>query len=168
MALTLFQASAKAGTLVEARLNDAALRIETGDDGGPSRVTLDGKVQTPIAGPSPPYDDATAEGFELREFGPGPIVAGHVSRYMILFQGERICGEILVSPWMAPYLQPAVDAIASLQRTNPGLELRHDPACGVVPFASIATKGWPLLAGSKETQVFTTINLAFGFRPSAN
>ncbi|MEO1017084.1 MAG: hypothetical protein AAFY56_05265 [Pseudomonadota bacterium] len=155
--------SASAGTLVEAQVNGLPLRIEAGSSQTPTDVVLNGDAYTTEPERSRSLGGNSSD-FTLKEYGPGPIVAGHISRYAILFRGDEICGEILFSPWMTPFLEPAVHAIAALQDTDPRLALVLEPSCGPVPFAILASAGWPLLAASKTQEPFRTLQVRFDFQ----
>ena len=109
----------------------------------------------PGYGEPPPY--------RIEYFGPGPMIAGNVSSYHVLFAEERVCAEMMLSGWMGPFVDPAVRAIALLEqpRTRPG----GDP-CAAIPFATYAAAGWPLMAGKVDHPTFVTTAIRFDYRPS--
>lgn len=96
--------------------------------------------------------------YRIERFGPGPIVAGQVSTYQVLFVDDRICAEMMLSEWMRPFLVPAIAAIALIQQTI-GSE-RADP-CVEIPFATYAAAGWPLMAGKSDRPTLATTTIAF-------
>jgi hypothetical protein len=96
--------------------------------------------------------------YRIERFGPGPIVAGQVSTYQVLFLEDRICAEMMLSEWMRPFLDPAIRTIALVQQTF-GAE-KADP-CAEIPFATYAAGGWPLIAGKSDHPTLTTKAIAF-------
>jgi hypothetical protein len=111
----------------------------------------------PGYGEPPPY--------RIEYFGPGPMIAGNVSSYEVLFAEERVCAEMMLSGWMTPFADPAVRAIALLERpaTRPGGD--PDP-CAAIPFATYAAAGWPLMAGKVDHPTFVTTAIHFDYQPS--
>lgn len=121
----------------------------------------------------PGHDQAAP--YRLERFGPGPVVAGHASVYHVLFVGERVCAEILVSSWMAPFVDPAVRALTLLD----ALKQPEEPAattgsggnggaCAEIPVATLAAAGWPLLSGKIDRPTFETKAIRFDYRPAAD
>ena len=105
---------------------------------------------------------------EIRPWGPGPTIAGHASVYHVMTLGDEICGELLVSPWMKPFVDPAVKTIAILERLEGDIDLTStglDGACGKLPFSSYAEAGWPLMAGSIDQPIFRTETISFDYKP---
>jgi len=105
---------------------------------------------------------------EIKAWGPGPKIAGHASVYHVMTLGDEICGELLVSTWMKPFVDPAVQALAILERLEDDVDLTStglDGACGALPFSSYATAGWPLMAGSIDQPIFTTETISFDYEP---
>lgn len=100
--------------------------------------------------------------YRLEPFAPGPMIAGHASRYHVLFVEDRVCAEVLVSGWMRPFVDPAVQALALLER----LDGRNgeDP-CADIPFATLAAAGWPLLSGKIDRPTFETLDVRFDYQP---
>jgi hypothetical protein len=98
--------------------------------------------------------------YRVQRFGPGPIVAGQVSTYEVMFVEDRICAETMLSEWMLPFLDPAIRAIALLQQT-----LGAEPAdpCAGIPFATYAAGGWPLIAGKSDRPTLVTKSVAFDY-----
>jgi hypothetical protein len=101
--------------------------------------------------------------YRIELFGPGPVYAGHASVYHVLFDHERVCAELLLSGWMRPFLDPAVRALAVLERLDGPPP--PDP-CRRVPITTLAAAGWPLLAGSIDRPLFATRSLRFDYRPA--
>ena len=82
----------------------------------------------------------------LERWSDGPLVAGYGSTYHVLIVGERICGEVLASPWMTGFTAPLVRALALLQAAVPPWR-RSRKACGAIGLRAYADDGFPLLAG---------------------
>jgi hypothetical protein len=108
---------------------------------------------------------------EIKPWGPGPTIAGHPSVYHVMTLGDEICSELLISPWMKPFVDPAVQALAIVERVkgeagawSTGL----DGACGELPFSSYARAGWPLMAGGLEQPIFETKAISFDYEPSGD
>lgn len=105
---------------------------------------------------------------QIKPWGPGPSVAGHPSVYHVMTIGDQICGELLVSPWMKPFVAPAVQALAVLERVKGDVGVRItglDGACGTLPFSSFAAAGWPLMAGGMNRPIFRTETISFDYQP---
>ncbi len=88
----------------------------------------DGAARRTHARFRPGHDEPAPYRVEL--FGPGPMVAGNGSSYHVLFDLERVCAETMLSGWMAPFVDPAVRAIALLEQLSApaaGRCLRRDP-----------------------------------------
>jgi hypothetical protein len=101
--------------------------------------------------------------YRIERFGPGPIVAGQASTYQVLFVDDRICAEMMLSAWMRPFVDPAIQAIALLE------QLRGEQAadsCAGIPLATYAAAGWPLLAGKSDRPTLATRTIAFDYAPS--
>ena len=108
---------------------------------------------------------------EIQAWGPGPTIAGHASVYHVMTLDEEICGELLISPWMKPFIDPAIEALSILERIKGEggiLETGLDGACGDLPFSSYALTGWPLMAGSIDEPIFTTRQISFDYTPSGD
>jgi hypothetical protein len=171
--------TAKAATLIEARNEHGPLRIVVDRDG--DRVRLSSGEQTLL------FDlaagvlylaegDATAKRvqaryrpgheepppYRLEPYGRGPILADHISEYHVLFAEEQVCAELMLSAWMAPFVDPAVRALALLEQLDgaPG----PDP-CAAIPFAAYAAPGWPLLVGKRRHATFETLSVRFDYQP---
>ncbi|MGI9508887.1 MAG: hypothetical protein ACR2QJ_06015 [Geminicoccaceae bacterium] len=171
--------------LIEGVLGGEALRIVVDTDGTEAEVTLgdnrhfldlgtgkahriqaDGTLKAATmaareAGPRP----------EIQPWGPGPSIAGYSSVYHVIQVGGEICGELLISPWMKPFVDPAVEALSILERVKgeggikpTGLE----GACGDLPFSSYALAGWPLMAGGIDQAIFKTETISFDYEPSGD
>lgn len=108
---------------------------------------------------------------EIQPWGPGPAIAGHPSVYHVMRLGEEICGELLISPWMKSFVDPAVKALSMLERIEGEGGIKQtglDGACGDLPFSSYATAGWPLMAGSIDRPIFKTEAISFNYTPSGD
>lgn len=101
--------------------------------------------------------------YRLEPFSPGPMVAGHASRYYILFVEDRVCAEVLVSNWMRRFVDPAVRALALLGELKG--EARDDP-CADIPFATLAAAGWPLISGEIDRPTLETKSVRFDYKPA--
>ncbi|MCS6878876.1 MAG: hypothetical protein NZP72_11320 [Geminicoccaceae bacterium] len=173
-------APSPAGVLLEARLEGIDLRLEFALPGEPAKpyvlATLQGRSfvldpETGIVrdrlegGEAPPRRVEPAadrlDGVRLSAPGGGAMVAGQLGLYHLLFHEGRICGELLVSPWMAEPLRPAVRALTLLERIEPRLRPRERHGCPPLPFASWAQKGWPLLMSGREVTIFRTERIRF-------
>jgi hypothetical protein len=118
----------------------------------------DGPARRAHARYRPGYDQPPA--YRIERFGPGPIVAGQVSTYEVLFVEDRICAETMQSEWMLPFLDPAIRAIALIQET---LGARPPDPCARIPFATYAAGGWPLIAGTSDRPTLVTKAVAFDY-----
>jgi hypothetical protein len=96
--------------------------------------------------------------YRIERFGPGPIVAGQVSAYHVVFLADRICAEMVLSEWMRPFVDPAIRAMALIQQLR---GIRHDDPCTDIPLATYAAPGWPLLAGKSDRPTLATSSIAF-------
>ena len=130
----------------------AGLIYVRGQDGAASRAHA---YFRPGHDAPPPY--------RVEPFGPGPMVAGHGSTYHVLFVEERVCAEAMVSGWMAPFLDPAVRAIALLEGL--GGPPPQD-ACAAIPFTTYAAAGWPLMSGKADHPTFVTKSIRFDYDPA--
>lgn len=108
---------------------------------------------------------------EIKPWGPGPTIAGHPSVYHVMTLGDEICGELLVSPWMKPFVDPAVQALAILERVKSDVGVKStglDGVCGELPFSSFALAGWPLMAGGIDQPIFKTATISFDYEPNGD
>jgi hypothetical protein len=177
--LAVVPAPARAEILIEATADGRDLRIVVDRardrvlvEGGGERTLVDlqnGTVRrTGAAGDGVvharfrPGNDVPPP-YRIELFGPGPIYAGHGSVYHVLFDQERVCAELLLSGWMRSFLDPAVRALAVLERLD---GRRSDDPCAQVPITTLAAAGWPLLAGSIDRPLFATRSLRFDYRPA--
>ena len=103
--------------------------------------------------------------YRIERFGPGPILAGNVSTYYVLFDQERVCAEAMLNGWMGPFVDPAVRALALLERVSPRAGA---DACAAIPFTTYAAAGWPLLTGKIDRPSFVTTKIEFDYRPAAD
>jgi hypothetical protein len=172
--------AARAAVLIEMTLGTAPMRmvidrpqqrvlIQSADrriwfdlTGGLVYYQGDGRTERAHARYRPGHDRPPP--YRIERFGPGPIVAGQASTYQVLFAGERICAEMMVSKWMRPFVDPGIRAIALLQQLR-GIE-RDDP-CAAIPLTTYAAAGWPLLAGKSDRPTLATRAIAFDYMVGA-
>lgn len=136
------------------------------DRGKAHRVESDGTLR-----PEELVAVETAPEPEIQAWGPGPSIAGHASVYHVMRLDEEICGELLISPWMKPFVDQAIQALAILERIKGESDIREtglDGACGELPFSSYALTGWPLMAGSIDIPIFKTKAISFDYTPSGD
>lgn len=173
----LLSGAASAATLIELRAANGPVRVVV--DRPQERVLIegadrrtwfdlsggliyhredDGPVRRAHARYRPGHDRPPP--YRIERFGPGPVVAGQASTYEVLFADERICAEMMRSQWMAPFLDPALRAIALIQQVRG--ERPADPCAGI-PFATYAAGGWPLLAGKADDPILATTRVAFDY-----
>jgi|GEM_PF-1942820 len=149
----------------EVTLDDDHHRVDLASNTA-QRVAADGTVEAVEV-----LADARTPAPEIKPWGPGPTIAGYPSVYHVMTLGEEICGELLISPWMKPFVDPAVQALAILERVKGEVGVKStglDGACGTLPFSSFATLGWPLMAGGIEQPVFTTEKISFDYEPNGD
>jgi len=173
--------AARAGMLVEALFDDVPLRLETGSDHGRVLVTVAGEHYLVDLAPQNVYrldggaptliragladDGASALPYVLDHWSAGPPVAGHASTYHVLQIDEQICGEVLASAWMTPFLEPVVRSLELMQRVAPALRPVQRESCGAIPFTVYARNGWPLMAGWRDEAAFLTQTVRFDHYP---
>ena len=175
-AALVLPASGQAAALIEARINGAPVRLVA--DRAANRVLLEaGAVRAlfDLAGGSvyvgeggatrriharyrPGYGELP---YRIERFGPGPVIAGYVTTYHVLFVGEQVCAELMTAGWTTPFVDPAIRALAMLEALEP---LSDDP-CQKIPFTTYATTGWPLIAGKIDHPTIETTRIAFDYRP---
>lgn len=172
---------ARAGMLVEALFNGKPVRVETGTDRnlvlvstGTTRhlvdvqrqhvYALNGAAGQPIRA-ALLDDGARMLPYSLKKWSAGPQVAGHASTYHVLQVGERICGEVLASDWMTPFIEPITRSLELMQRVEPALRPIDRAECGAIPFAVYARNGWPLMAGWVDDAAFLTQTVRFDHYP---
>lgn len=171
--------------LIEGVFSGKALRIVVDEETAEADVTLDGKrhVLDLDAGEAHRIEvDGTVHLAELsakelaplpeiQPWGPGPSIAGHASVYHVMRLNEEICGELLISTWMKPFIDPAIEALSILERIKGEGGIKStglDGACGDLPFSSYALTGWPLMAGGIEQPIFRTKAISFNYRPNGD
>jgi hypothetical protein len=101
--------------------------------------------------------------YRVELFGPGPMVAGNVSTYYVLYAEQQVCAEAMLSGWMRPFVDPAVRALALLEA------LGGPPAgdaCVALPFTTYAAAGWPLMSGKVDRPTFVTKAIRFDYEPA--
>jgi hypothetical protein len=181
-AAMLAAGTASAGILLEGDYAGQPLRLELGQAQGRALATVAGErylvdldrgdVYALDAAPARRIraatlpDAAPYRPFALERWSEGPMVAGHGSTYHVLIMEERICGEVLASPWMTGFTEPLVRAVELLQRAVPGLAPRAQEGCGRIGFGTFASDGFPLMAGFKDKPVFTVSALRFDHHPA--
>jgi hypothetical protein len=99
--------------------------------------------------------------YRVELFGAGPVLAGFVTRYHVLFIGEQICAELMAASWMTPFVDPAIRALGILEALQP---TPADP-CASVPLTTYAAAGWPLIAGKIDHPTLETTSIAFDYQP---
>jgi hypothetical protein len=99
--------------------------------------------------------------YRVEPFGPGPVLAGHVTTYHVLFVDEQVCAELMVSGWMTPFVDPAIRALAMLEALVPS----GAGPCQRIPFATYAATGWPMMAGKLDRPTIETTGIAFDYEP---
>jgi hypothetical protein len=173
--LLALPASGQAAALIEARIHGAPVRLVA--DRAADRVLLEAggmRALFDLAGGSvyvggrgaarrvharyrPGYD---APPYRIERFGPGPMIAGFVTTYHVLFIGEQVCAELMTAGWMTPFVDPAIRALAILEALAPA----SDP-CEKIPFTTYAATGWPLIAGKIDHPTIETSKIAFDYEP---
>jgi hypothetical protein len=175
-AFLLLPASGEAAALIEARINGAPVRLvadratnrvllEAGATralfdlaGGSVYVGESGAVQRVHARYRPGYEELP---YRIERFGPGPVIAGYVTTYHVLFIDEQVCAELMTVGWMTPFVDPAIRALAILEALRPASE---DP-CQKIPFTTYAATGWPLISGKIDHPTIETTRIAFDYDP---
>jgi hypothetical protein len=171
---------ARAGMLVEGLFNGHPIRLETGSDRNLVLVSLGGSrhlvdverrhVYPMTSGVAMIRAGGLDNGaallpYSLRKWSAGPQVAGHASTYNVLQVGERICGEVLASSWMTPFIEPISRSLELMQRVEPALRPVDRAECGAIPFDVYARNGWPLMAGWSDEAAFLTETVRFDHYP---
>jgi hypothetical protein len=103
--------------------------------------------------------------FSLRKWSNGPPVAGHRTRYNVLEVDELVCGEVLDSGWMAPFMENIIKALAMVQSLDDRLAPVDRGPCGAASFEVYARNGWPLVIGWRDSEIFRTHTLRFDHKP---
>jgi hypothetical protein len=172
----MLPASGQAAALIEARINGAPVRLVADRaanrvllEAGKTRALFDlaggsvyvgdgGAVQRVHARYRPGHGDLP---YRIERFGPGPVIAGFVTAYHVLFVGEQVCAELMTVGWATPFVDPAIRALAMLEALEP---LSDDP-CHKIPFTTYAATGWPLIAGKIDHPTIETTKIAFDYQP---
>jgi hypothetical protein len=168
----------QAAVLIEARFGDANVRLVADRhldrallSAGSTRALFDlaagfvyvsegaGKSRRIRARYRPGYLEPPP--YRVEPFGPGPVLAGHVTTYHVLFVDEQVCAELMVSGWMTPFVDPAIRALAMLEALVPN----GDGPCQRIPFATYAATGWPMMAGKIDHPTIETTKIAFDYKP---
>jgi len=175
-AVLVLPARGEAAALIEMRLHGAPVRLVA--DRAADRVLLEAggmralfdlaagsvyvgegrAVRRVHARYRPGYDELP---YRIERFGPGPVIAGYVATYHVLFIGEQVCAELMTVGWMTPFVDPAIRALALLEALAPA---PGDP-CDKIPFAAYAAAGWPLIAGKIDHPTIETGKIAFDYQP---
>ena len=176
LCLLVVPVSGHTAALIEMRIHGAQVRLVADRAGarallsaGDMRALFDlagGSVYVSAGGISrrvharfrPGYADTP---YRVELFGAGPVLAGFVTRYHVLFIGEQICAELMAASWMTPFVDPAVRALGILEALQPSAA---DP-CGTVPLTTYAAVGWPLIAGKIDHPTLETTKIAFDYQP---
>jgi len=176
LAALVLPASGQAAALIEARINGAPVRLVA--DRAANRVLLeagavralfdlaggslyldeDGATQRVHARYRPGYGELP---YRIERFGPGPVIAGYVTTYHVLFIGDRVCAELMTVGWMTPFVDPAIRALAMLEALEPA----SDDPCEKIPFTTYAATGWPLISGKIDHPTIETTKIAFDYQP---
>jgi hypothetical protein len=175
-AALVLPASGQAAALIEARINGAPVRLVADRaanhvllEAGAVRALFDlagGSVYVGEGGATrriharyrPGYGELP---YRIERFGPGPVIAGYVTTYHVLFVGEQVCAELMTAGWTTPFVDPAIRALAMLEALEPA----GDDPCQKIPFTTYATTGWPLIAGKIDHPTIETTRIAFDYRP---
>ncbi|MGH6919225.1 MAG: hypothetical protein ACREJ0_16150 [Geminicoccaceae bacterium] len=168
--------SGQAAVLIEARIDGTPLRLvadRTADrvllEAGAVRALFDlaggsvyvgegGRTRRVHARYRPGYEELP---YRIERFGPGPMIAGYVTTYHVLFVGEQVCAELMTVGWMTPFVDPVIRALAMLEALQPA----SDP-CQKIPFTTYAATGWPLIAGKIDHPTIETTRIAFDYKPA--
>lgn len=179
MVVALTPQLATAGMLLEAELAGIPIHVETGADpnralaqvaGAGYLLQLDRGEVTELTGGRPipaiaPVGSAPPS-LTLEQWSEGPLVAGYGTTYHVLIGGERICGEVLSSPWMTSFTEPLVRSLELLQAALPALAPQPQGDCGTIGLRAFAADGFPLLAGYRGRPVFKVTLLRFDHYPT--
>ena len=179
IAVALAPHPAIAGMLLEAELADIPIHVETGSDPNRALAQVGGSgyllqldrgevaeetggrlipASVPVGGPPP--------SLTLEQWSEGPLIAGYGTTYHVLIAGERICGEVLSSPWMTSFTEPLVRSLELLQAALPALAPEPQGDCGTIGLRAYAADGFPLLAGYRDRPVFKVNLLRFDHYPT--
>ena len=180
---TLLPGLAEAAVLIEAKAADGPVRVVVGLQA--ERVLVERAGREPVLvdlaagevfigrGESaerirlryrPGYEEPPP--FRLEAFGPGPVIAGHGSLYYVLFVEDAVCAEVLVSSWMRPFVDPAIQALSLIEQIEQPASADRADACGQIPIATLAAAGWPLLVGKLEAPELATETIRFDYLPA--
>jgi hypothetical protein len=174
-ALLAWPASGEAAALIEMRIGTTPLRLvadRAGDRallavgairalfdlaGGSVYVTTGGAPRRVHARYRPGYLQPPP--YRMERFGPGPVLAGFVTSYHVLFVGEEVCAELMAAGWMMPFVDPALRALAILDALRPA----SDDPCQNVPLVTYAAAGWPMIAGKIDHPTIETSKISFDY-----
>jgi hypothetical protein len=181
--VALMPGLAEAAVLIEAQAEDGPVRIVIGlqservlvERGGREPVLVDLAGGEVFIGRGeaaerirllyrPGYEEPPP--FRLEQFGPGPVIAGHGSLYYVLFVEDAVCAEVLVSSWMRPFVDPAIQALSLIEQIEQPASADRADACGQIPIATLAAAGWPLLVGKLEAPELATETIRFDYLPA--
>ena len=99
----------------------------------------------PVAGAPP--------SLTLEQWSEGPLIAGYGTTYHVLIVGERICGEVLSSPWMTSFTEPLVRSLELLQAALPALAPQPTRRLRRLGLRAYAADGFPLMAGDGDPRL---------------
>jgi len=179
LAVALTSQAAAAGMLLQAEMAGTSIRLEIGAD--PNRALaqvagagyllrldrgevaeLTGRRLIPAIAPA----GGALTSPTLEQWSEGPLVAGYGTTYHVLIRGERICGEVLSSPWMTSFTEPLVRSLELLQAVLPILAPPRQGDCGTVGIRAYAGDGFPLMASYRGDPVFEVTLLRFDHYPT--
>ena len=180
-AIFMMSPKSEAGILLEADWQGLSVRAEVASDFEMVRLEVEGRAYLMDGRSGQLYDlgrkkihvvagtrtdfGRQVQAFNLRRWSNGPTVAGHRSQYNVLQVDELVCGEVLDSGWMAPFMTTVVVALNAVQSVEPELAPVDRGACGAAAFKVYARNGWPLVVGWRDSEIFRTLNLRFDHHP---
>jgi hypothetical protein len=103
--------------------------------------------------------------YRMERFGPGPVLAGFVTSYYVLFVSEQVCAELMAASWMMPFVDPALRALAILGAILDAQRPAGDDPCQKVPLVTYAAAGWPMIAGKIDHPTIETSRISFDYQP---
>jgi hypothetical protein len=175
-AALVLPAGGQAAALIEARIDGTPIRLVADRatnrallEAGATRALFDlagGSVYVGEGGAARRIHARYRPGYEeppyrIERFGPGPVIAGFVTGYHVLFVGERVCAELMTVGWATQFVDPAIRALAMLEALEPA----SDDPCRKIPFTTYAATGWPLIAGKIDHPTIETTKIAFDYQP---
>ena len=157
-------ARADANILIEGWYLGMPIRLESGSDQGLVDVTYGG-TEYQIDLRAAPAVLPTVR-YELTYWGGRRLLIAHEKgSYFVLSRHGRTCGEVVAATWTRALIQPLVSAMDVLQQREPAATSADSDECGTLPFHSLASRGWPLLASRRDTVIFRTSRIDTEFGP---